>query len=291
MGFLSSRWLAKVYGSLVLALVAAQPSAQSPAQPAPPTPPASAALVPSLVKTEGENLAVVIRFTIEPHWHIYWSNPGDSGSPTRVKLTLPSGWESGPLQYPRPRVLGTDEDRAYGYEKSVDLILPITKRPAQLPEKVHVTAAVEWLVCKQSCLFGQAQLVGDLATSAPNKAVPQAAERRANLPRKLPEGAAAKVTGTGASRALEVSLPIDAAPNGVALFIPDDVPGVALTEGVGPFKPTKTEKTLRWRIPFEFQMENATDGEPRVRGLVLVGTDPEDPCFQVDLALSPLPAR
>ena len=34
---------------------------------------------------------VGIRLTIEPGWHIYWKNPGDSGMATRVQWKAPKG--------------------------------------------------------------------------------------------------------------------------------------------------------------------------------------------------------
>src|SRR5215207_6748481 len=62
------------------------------------------------------NVGVLLR--IERGWHVYWTNPGDSGLPTKVKLHVPEGFKVGEVRMPVPvkfdqpgGVLG------YGYER------------------------------------------------------------------------------------------------------------------------------------------------------------------------------
>src|SRR5579864_944263 len=51
----------------------------------------------------GRPFQVGLHFQLEPGWHIYWINPGDSGEPPRVKWTLPAGYQAGPIQWPVPQ--------------------------------------------------------------------------------------------------------------------------------------------------------------------------------------------
>src|SRR5918993_3204610 len=51
----------------------------------------------------GQTFHVGLFLRIKPEWHVYWENPGDSGSPTRLRLTLPPGVKTGPVQYPIPK--------------------------------------------------------------------------------------------------------------------------------------------------------------------------------------------
>ena len=44
----------------------------------------------------GQPLSVGLLIRHDPHWHTYWRNPGDSGLPTRLDLTLPEGWTGSP---------------------------------------------------------------------------------------------------------------------------------------------------------------------------------------------------
>ena len=40
-------------------------------------------------------------FKLEPGWHVYWQNAGDSGEPPRIQWTLPAGVTAGPISFPR----------------------------------------------------------------------------------------------------------------------------------------------------------------------------------------------
>src|SRR5208282_582177 len=44
-------------------------------------------------------------FKLEPGWHIYWKNAGDSGEPPHAKWTLPEGVSASALQFPPPKRL------------------------------------------------------------------------------------------------------------------------------------------------------------------------------------------
>src|ERR1700712_2398178 len=50
----------------------------------------------------GGQLQIGLSLTLEEHWHVYWTNAGDSGEPPTIKWTLPKGLTAGPLQFPSP---------------------------------------------------------------------------------------------------------------------------------------------------------------------------------------------
>ena len=50
----------------------------------------------------GGTVWVALRQQIEPGWHTYWRNPGDSGLATSVSWVLPKGVTAGELQWPTP---------------------------------------------------------------------------------------------------------------------------------------------------------------------------------------------
>ena len=43
----------------------------------------------------GETVDLALIFEIQPGWHTYWRNPGDSGDPPRLAWTLPAGVTEG----------------------------------------------------------------------------------------------------------------------------------------------------------------------------------------------------
>ena len=97
-------------------------------------------------------------FKLEPGWHVYWKNPGDAGEPPHIKWTLPNGVTAGPLQFPPPKRLPLGPLMDFGYEGEV--LFPIDIHVAESvplgPVVLH--AKVDWLVCRESCIPGKAEL-------------------------------------------------------------------------------------------------------------------------------------
>ena len=65
--------------------------------------------------TPGSTVVVAVRQDIQPGWHTYWRNPGDSGGATTLDWTLPAGVKADPILWPLPtrqRLLGLMN---YGY--------------------------------------------------------------------------------------------------------------------------------------------------------------------------------
>jgi DsbC/DsbD-like thiol-disulfide interchange protein len=133
----------------------------------------------------GHALTLGIRLQMQPGWHTYWRNPGDSGLPTRVRWELPTGFEAGELLWPRPARIPTGPLLSFGYEREV--VLPVEIRvPATVagPE-VRLAVRVDWLECREECLPGRAALSLALPVRANAAPTPQAgliAAARALLP-------------------------------------------------------------------------------------------------------------
>src|SRR5579872_3201624 len=53
----------------------------------------------------GRQEGMGIRFELEPGWHIYWTNPGDSGEPPQVTWHVPNGMQASNLEFPTPQRL------------------------------------------------------------------------------------------------------------------------------------------------------------------------------------------
>ena len=123
----------------------------------------------------GKPFTLGFKFTIEPKWHIYWKNPGDSGLPTNIKLQLPDGFTAGEVMFPAPSRLALPGDILnYAYENQVMLMVTITPPKTLSPgTTVTLPAKASWLVCQDECLPGQADVSIELPvaeTSAPANA-------------------------------------------------------------------------------------------------------------------------
>lgn len=99
-----------------------------------------------------ENLILLVEQQIEPGWHTYWINPGDSGATPRVRWTLPDGFSVEEPQWPTPHAIPYADLMNFGYEGHVQSLQTLTS-PAVLPDgPVTLNAAVEILVCKDICI-------------------------------------------------------------------------------------------------------------------------------------------
>ncbi|WP_082496028.1 protein-disulfide reductase DsbD [Brevundimonas sp. Leaf363] len=102
----------------------------------------------------GSTAIVAVRQKIAPGWHTYWRNPGDSGGPTSLSWTLPSGVTAGDILWPTPGRQRLMSLVNYGYEGEVFLPVPIqipaTARPGQT---LPLTVEALFLVCSdQLCV-------------------------------------------------------------------------------------------------------------------------------------------
>jgi thiol:disulfide interchange protein DsbD len=103
-------------------------------------------------------------FKLEPGWHIYWKNAGDSGEPPHIQWTLPAGITAGPMQFPAPKRLPLGPLMDFGYEGEVLFPLKLhvaesfKAAPGKFETPVTLHAKVDWLVCREVCIPGKAEL-------------------------------------------------------------------------------------------------------------------------------------
>lgn len=109
--------------------------------------------------TPGQTFFLGIEYTMEEAWHIYWKNPGDTGIPTEIYWDLPEGFSAGPIQWPAPQTYLMGGLMNYVHEGTVVLMSEI-QAPANLDSQSKLTfkARSDWLVCKDVCLPGGADL-------------------------------------------------------------------------------------------------------------------------------------
>ena len=189
----------------------------------------------------GRPFWVGLHFTLEPKWHIYWINPGDSGEPPVVEWKLPPGFRAGEIQWPAPRRIEAFSLVDYGYLG--DVLLPVLIHPSaglRAGTKVELSATVKWLVCSNSCIPAQGKISLELPVETgvphPNPAARQIFERaRVSLPKPVPAGW--RVSAVSAPN--DFILSIDSArPHRDAVFFPlaaeqikDAAPQQVLTQG------------------------------------------------------------
>lgn len=208
--------------SLVLALTALTLPAVSAAQPArkvsaPHVTVELIAAQPTLVA--GGDTWLGLRFILEPDWHIYWVNPGDSGGPPTALWTPSAGLTPRDFEWPAPERIPYGQLVNYGYHG--DVVLPFKLNAAAGTSAGTLTANVTWLVCKELCVSGKGRLAisfpltGDaLAASPAWKGLIDAS--RARVPRPAP--AAWRVEGREEGDAFLVTITTGARETGGTFF-------------------------------------------------------------------------
>jgi thiol:disulfide interchange protein len=131
----------------------------------------------------GQDYWVGVLFEPEEHWHIYWKNPGDSGTPPRIRWNLPSGASEGDIQWPAPSKLSVPPLMDYGFTGPTLLMTPI--RGLTAPGGSEISARVDWLVCREVCVPGHAQL--KLPVPAPSPRPEEFAHARSTWPKRDPQ--------------------------------------------------------------------------------------------------------
>ncbi len=107
----------------------------------------------------GSTLYVAVAQTLQSGWHTYWRNPGDAGEPTQITWTLPAGWRAGDIVWPAPGRFPLGPIMNYGFAGSLLLPTPIeVPADAAIGARVTVRAKVDYLVCADVCVPGEANL-------------------------------------------------------------------------------------------------------------------------------------
>lgn len=152
-----------------------------------------------------------IYFKLEPGWHIYWKNPGDAGEPPHAQWTLPAGITAGEMQFPVPKRLPLGPLMDFGFEDEAlfPLKLHVAGSAKSGPAILH--AKVDWLVCRERCIPGKAELEvsreilehpGKTARLAADSAIFQRLAGR--IPKPLPAGVKAVFQPTPGGFRLQV---------------------------------------------------------------------------------------
>ena len=83
---------------------------------------------------------------------------GDSGEPPTITWDLPPDVQAGPILWPVPKRIDVEPFVNYGYEEEVLLPIPMQLATTFGGARLVLAADVHWLVCKEECVPGQANL-------------------------------------------------------------------------------------------------------------------------------------
>jgi len=174
-------------------------------------------LVDDAVVAPGQTARVGVLFELEPGWHIYWKNPGDSGAATRLDWGAKQR-DVGPIQWPAPRVFREAEGllTTYGYEDEVLLASDAVVSPAAAGTW-PLTVEADFVACLVECIPGRIVLAREVpvgerstpATDAVRERFELAASRRPAEANVLGVMVAARASQSAAAAGDDLLLAID----------------------------------------------------------------------------------
>ena len=122
----------------------------------------------------GKPVHVGLRLKMDNEWHTYWRNPGDTGLPTTIAWKLPKGFAAGDIEWPAPHRIDIATLANYGYDSEIVLPVTLSTTAALKPgQSVPVKAHAEWLVCREQCIPGAADLELELRVMEKSDADPK----------------------------------------------------------------------------------------------------------------------
>src|ERR1700760_2624282 len=119
----------------------------------------------------GQSFTAGLYFKLDNGWPVYWVNAGHSGEPPSIKWNLPSGITAGGIQFPAPKRLPLGPLMDFGYDNEVLFPFELRVAPNASSGPAALHAKVDWLVCREVCIPGKAEL----ETSRPVSGTPSSA--------------------------------------------------------------------------------------------------------------------
>lgn len=105
----------------------------------------------------GDTVLAGIELKMDPGWHTYWMNPGQSGQATEIHWNLPPTVSAEEIRWPVPeKFVSPDELKltTYVYHDRAVLLVPLQVSPNAEPGERDLAALVKWLECEIACIPG-----------------------------------------------------------------------------------------------------------------------------------------
>lgn len=126
------------------------------------TPEARIRLVSAAGATGGrEAVTLGLQFDLKDDWKVYWRSAGDAGYPPEIDWTGSENLAATEMRFPAPHRFSVLGIETAGYKDSV--VYPITARLEEPGRALRARAAVDYLICSDICIPGQARLSLDVA--------------------------------------------------------------------------------------------------------------------------------
>jgi len=218
---------------------------------------------------------------MDPGWHTYWKNGGDSGGPTQIEWHLPKGITAGETAWPVPEKYVEEGLITYIYHDEAVLLTPLILG-ADLPTgPLQIKADVSWLECEKLCVPGDQSVEAKL-TIGPTTVASAEAELIKIAGRRLPgDGSALQPDAAWEGRSDKDSRTLllswsTSTKASAAEFFPESFENYEIsttTERVG-------DSNLRLKVK-----RFAGEWPKRIKGVLVLGMPEKAQAFGLDVAV------
>jgi thiol:disulfide interchange protein DsbD len=226
--------------------------------------------------------AVLVRFEVQRDWHMYWTNPGDSGAPPVAAADLPEGWKLGEPIWPRPAVQRLNGDTLFEHEGEWGWLVPVEGPSPRAVPDFAIELRLSWMACKQACVVGKRAVKVPAPVGEPSPAPARC-------------GASAFPVALAATDRVQVQqgvlrLDLDARGQATAQFLQATDPGVSVGER-NPVAMRVQEGRATLELPLEVRPQDSLGKPLAVSGLVLLGEGRADACVWIRASVPQSPSK
>ncbi|MCC7055765.1 MAG: hypothetical protein IT355_21025 [Gemmatimonadaceae bacterium] len=143
----------------------------------------------------GEGVAeVLVTLHVAPGWHISWRNPGETGLPTRLLWSLPSGVAVTAERWPVPVVTHTPVGVTHTLEGAVPWLVTL-RTPVGMGADRLVGVTLRYGICRDVCIPEQLTVQGEVPVRG-GSVVPVSPALRSRLVSEAPPVAGRRRSST-----------------------------------------------------------------------------------------------
>jgi thiol:disulfide interchange protein/DsbC/DsbD-like thiol-disulfide interchange protein len=117
----------------------------------------------------GDTVLAGVHLKMEPRWHTYWRNPGESGMATKIAWQLPPGVTVGEIQWPLPEKTTFAGLTTYDYQDETVLLVTLKLADGLPAGPLELKAKVSWLECQEVCIPGSQEVSATLTIAGETK--------------------------------------------------------------------------------------------------------------------------
>ena len=120
-----------------------------------------------------EQLLIGLQIATQASWHFYWAGIGTELLEPTILWNLPEGYSVEAVHHPKPSLFDYGGFMGYGYSGNTVFLYRLIKDNSvtkdYLPgDLLEVTATVDWVLCKDVCIFGSEKVSLSWAVSNRN---------------------------------------------------------------------------------------------------------------------------